>query len=170
MFNSEKRPFTAANPLLPVASNTAPNGFPPQTSAGKRGHSHNSKNASSTQQQQYPYNLQLASKTHTGSFGLSPMLPATGSKFVTSAAQLEPPGPNPQLVSLFSPGDRKLKVKPPTKNNIKEKEQLYEDAIKLKIQLNSYREENVKLKTKIKILENDMSKQERAMEDFLAKY
>lgn len=61
-------------------------------------------------------------------------------------------------------------MKPPTKNNIKEKEQLYEDAIKLKIQLNSYREENVKLKTKIKILENDMSKQERAMEDFLAKY
>jgi hypothetical protein len=36
-------------------------------------------------------------------------------------------------VSIFSPGDRKLKIKPPTKNNIKEKEQLYEDAIKLKI-------------------------------------
>jgi len=43
MFNSEKRPFTAANPLLQGASSTAPNGLPPQTSAGKRGHSHNSK-------------------------------------------------------------------------------------------------------------------------------
>ena len=51
-----------------------------------------------------------------------------------------------------------MKVKPPNRNNIKEKEQLYEDAIKLKIQLNAYREENVRLKTKIKILENDMGK------------
>lgn len=61
-------------------------------------------------------------------------------------------------------------MKPPNRNNIKEKEQLYEDAIKLKIQLNSYREENVRLKTKIKILENDMGKQERAMEEFIAKF
>ena len=60
------------------------------------------------------------------------------------------------------------KIKP-NKNNIKEKEQLYEDAIKLKIQSNSYREENLKLKTKIKILENEMYKKERAMEDFIAK-
>lgn len=63
-----------------------------------------------------------------------------------------------------------MKVKPPNRNNIKEKEQLYEDAIKLKIQLNSYREENVRLKTKIKILENDMGKQERAMEEFISKF
>ena len=61
----------------------------------------------------------------------------------------------------------KLKVKAPNRNNIKEKEQLYEDAIKLKIQLNSYREENLRLKTKIKVIENDMSKQERAMEEFI---
>ena len=46
---------------------------------------------------------------------------------------------------------------------------MYEDAIKLKIQSNSYREENLKLKTKIKILENEMYKKERAMEDFIAK-
>lgn len=70
-----------------------------------------------------------------------------------------------QLVSIFGnspgigvPGNVKLKVKAPNRNNIKEKEQLYEDAIKLKITLNACREENVKLKTKVKILENDMSK------------
>jgi hypothetical protein len=64
----------------------------------------------------------------------------------------------------------KVKVKAPNRNNIKEKEQLYEDAIKLKIQVNAYREENVRLKTKIKILENDMNKQERAMEEFITKF
>ncbi len=82
--------------------------------------------------------------------------------------------PGNQLVSIFNPNNalpgKQLKVKPPNRNNIKEKEQLYEDAIKLKIQVNSYREENVRLKTKIKILENDMSKQERAMEEFIAKF
>ena len=45
----------------------------------------------------------------------------------------------------------KLKVKAPNRNNIKEKEQLYEGAITLKLYLNSYREENVRLRTKIKI-------------------
>ena len=78
-------------------------------------------------------------------------------------------------MSIFGNGAQpgnlaKMKVKPPNRNNIKEKEQLYEDAIKLKIQLNSYREENVRLKTKIKILENDMGKQERAMEEFISKF
>jgi hypothetical protein len=50
-----------------------------------------------------------------------------------------------QLVSIFNPPGqgvasgngvsvgKPLKVKPPNRNNIKEKEQLYEDAIKLKI-------------------------------------
>jgi hypothetical protein len=85
-------------------------------------------------------------------------------------------GPNPNngghLVSIFGSGGPvpKLKVKPPNRNNIKEKEQLYEDAIKLKISLNTVKEENIRLKTKIKILENDMSKQERAMEDFISKF
>lgn len=87
-------------------------------------------------------------------------------------------GTNPQtagqLVSIFGGAAPhqipKMKVKPPNRNNIKEKEQLYEDAIKLKISLNTVREENVRLKTKIKILENDMTKQERAMEDFISKY
>jgi flagellar hook-basal body complex protein FliE len=48
---------------------------------------------------------------------------------------------------------------------MKEKEHLYEEAIKLKIQSNSFKDENLKLKTKIKILENELSKKEKAMED-----
>ncbi len=48
---------------------------------------------------------------------------------------------NHQLVSIFNPpgaqgmgsGSVKVKVKAPNRSNIKEKEQLYEDAIKLKI-------------------------------------
>lgn len=60
------------------------------------------------------------------------------------------------------------KIKP-GKSSIKEKEQLYEDAIKLKIQSNSFKEENLKLKTKIKILENEMAKKEKALEDFIQK-
>jgi len=59
------------------------------------------------------------------------------------------------------------KIKP-NKTSLKEKESLYEEAIKLKIQSNSYKEENVKLKTKVKILENEMSKKEKALEDFFA--
>ena len=118
---------------------------------------------------------------------VNPMATATvSSKFnVASASQLDTAvsnsssnNPN-QLVSIFNPPDRglqqppnavKVKVKAPNRNNLKEKEQLYEDAIKLKIQVNAYREENVRLKTKIKILENDMSKQERAMEEFVTKF
>ena len=59
------------------------------------------------------------------------------------------------------------KIKP-TKGAMKEKESLYEESIKLKIQANMYKEENVKLKTKIKILENEMTKKERALEDFFS--
>lgn len=54
------------------------------------------------------------------------------------------------------------------KGSLKEKESLYEEAIKLKIQSNSYKEENVKLKTKIKILENEMARKEKTLEDFFA--
>lgn len=57
------------------------------------------------------------------------------------------------------------KIKP--KGGMKEKEHLYEESIKLKIQANSYKEENVKLKTKIKILENEINKKEKSLEDFL---
>lgn len=51
---------------------------------------------------------------------------------------------------------------------MKEKELLYEESIKLKIQANSCKEENVKLKTKIKILENEITKKDRSLEDFLS--
>ena len=70
------------------------------------------------------------------------------SKFnVASTSQLETAAQNSnQLVSIFTPPGTapgalplKMKVKPPNRNNIKEKEQLYEDAIKLKIQVNAYR-------------------------------
>ncbi len=38
----------------------------------------------------------------------------------------------------------------------------------MKIQSNSYKEENVKLKTKVKILENEMTRKEKQLEDFFA--
>jgi uncharacterized protein YlxW (UPF0749 family) len=50
---------------------------------------------------------------------------------------------------------------------MKEKEILYDETIKMKIQVNSFREENTKLKTKIKILENEINKKEKAFEDML---
>lgn len=58
------------------------------------------------------------------------------------------------------------KIKP-NKNNLKEKEQLYEDAIKLKVQSNTFKDENVKLKTKIRILENEIQRKDKALEEFI---
>ena len=43
----------------------------------------------------------------------------------------------------------------------KEKEQLYEETIKMKVLNNQIKEENVKLKTKVKILENELGRKER---------
>lgn len=48
----------------------------------------------------------------------------------------------------------------------KENEQLYEEAIRLKQLANQHKEENIKLKTKVKILEVEMGRKERAIEDF----
>ena len=45
-------------------------------------------------------------------------------------------------------------------------EALQEEAIKMKQLANMHKEENIKLKTKIKILENEMGRKERALEDF----
>ena len=117
----------------------------------------------------------LASATASSKFNVA----STG-QLETAVSNVSTQNPN-QLVSIFNPpggpgalsqatNPVKVKVKAPNRNNIKEKEQLYEDAIKLKIQVNAYREENVRLKTKIKILENDMNKQERAMEEFITKF
>lgn len=47
----------------------------------------------------------------------------------------------------------------------KEKEQLYDETIKMKMLNNQLREEHVKLKTKIKILENELGRKEKTIED-----
>lgn len=79
-------------------------------------------------------------------------------------------GPSTTILGSQGGNQNHLKVQKlkQSKPSIKEKEQLYEEAIKLKIQANSFKEENVKLKTKIKILENEMLKKEKAMEDFFS--
>jgi len=46
-------------------------------------------------------------------------------------------------------------------------EALHEEVIQLKQAANMHKEENIKLKTKIKILENEMGRKERTLEDFL---
>ena len=51
--------------------------------------------------------------------------------------------------------------------NNKMPEQLQEEVMKLKQTANTHKEENIKLKTKIKILENEMGRKERTLEDFL---
>ena len=45
-------------------------------------------------------------------------------------------------------------------------EQLQEEVLKLKQIGNTHKEENVKLKTKLKILENELNRKERTLEDF----
>lgn len=47
----------------------------------------------------------------------------------------------------------------------KEKEQLYDETIKMKMLNNQLREEHVKLKTKVKILENELGRKEKTIED-----
>ena len=51
--------------------------------------------------------------------------------------------------------------------NHKMPEQLYEEVLKFKQNANNFKEENMKLKTKIKILENELGRKERTLEDFL---
>lgn len=48
----------------------------------------------------------------------------------------------------------------------KENEQLYEEVIKLKQLNNLHKDENVKLKTRLKILEAENARKERTLEDF----
>ena len=50
---------------------------------------------------------------------------------------------------------------------LKMPEQLQDEVLKLKQTANTHKEENIKLKTKIKILENEMGRKERTLEDFL---
>ena len=48
-----------------------------------------------------------------------------------------------------------------------EREKLYDDAMKQKITANFFKEENVKLKTKIHILEGEVTKKEKLIDDLL---
>lgn len=50
----------------------------------------------------------------------------------------------------------------------KEKEQLYDETIKMKIMNNQLRDDAVKLKTKIKILENELNRKEKTIEDLFS--
>lgn len=116
-----------------------------------------------------PYLHHMAAKTHSGSFPLQQMQMAAqqqqqAAKYVQSTGQLDLAAQTP-LQSIASQQAKKGRAK----HSLREKEQLYEDAIKLKIQANSFKEENLKLKTKIKILENEMAKKEKALEDFIQK-
>ena len=43
---------------------------------------------------------------------------------------------------------------------------MYDEAIKMKQLANMHKDENIKLKTKIKILDNEMGRKERTLEDF----
>ena len=45
---------------------------------------------------------------------------------------------------------------------------MYEEQIKLKMISNQYKDENLKLKTRIKILENEVQKKEKHIEDFFS--
>ena len=50
----------------------------------------------------------------------------------------------------------------------KEKEQLYDETIKMKMLNNQLRDDSVKLKTKIKILENELNRKEKTIEDLFS--
>lgn len=54
-----------------------------------------------------------------------------------------------------------------TPSNTKEVEQLIEEQFRMKQQANKFKDENVKLKTKLKILENELVRKERVIEDVL---
>lgn len=51
--------------------------------------------------------------------------------------------------------------------NQKTSEQLQEEVLKFKQNANCFKEENMKLKTKVKILENELGRKERTLEEFL---
>jgi hypothetical protein len=49
-----------------------------------------------------------------------------------------------------------------------EKERLFDDAMKLKINMNMYKDEYTKLRTKFHILEVELNKKERLIDDLLS--
>ena len=63
---------------------------------------------------------------------------------------------------------KQSKAKAPNRLLAREKEQLYDEAIKMKMLNNQMKEDNVKLKTKVKILENELSRKEKTIEDLFS--
>lgn len=64
--------------------------------------------------------------------------------------------------------DGSMKTSPQTSGfNQKMPEQLQEEVLKFKQSANNFKEENMKLKTKVKILENELGRKERTLEEFL---
>lgn len=55
----------------------------------------------------------------------------------------------------------------PTKNFVLDRERLFDDAIKQKIAANFLKDENLKLKTKVHILEGEMQKKERFIDELI---
>ena len=53
------------------------------------------------------------------------------------------------------------------RNVQKEKEFLYEEALKLKIRTNSFQEENTRLRTTVQILQNELTKKESMIAEML---
>lgn len=50
-----------------------------------------------------------------------------------------------------------------------ERESLYEDVLKQKLQANFFRDENVRLKTKVQMLEVELNKNQRLVDELLVK-
>lgn len=72
------------------------------------------------------------------------------------------------LPASLSHSNRPVKAKAGNRLAAKEKEQLYEETIKMKVLNNQIKEDNVKLKTKVKILENELSRKEKTIEDLFS--
>jgi uncharacterized protein YlxW (UPF0749 family) len=64
--------------------------------------------------------------------------------------------------------NRPAKGKAANRLQAKEKEQLYDETIKMKMLNNQLRDDSVKLKTKIKILENELNRKEKTIEDLFS--
>jgi hypothetical protein len=56
----------------------------------------------------------------------------------------------------------------PSKAGGKEREQLYDETIRIKMLNNQFKEDNVKLKTKVKIMENELNRKEKTIEDLFS--
>ena len=72
------------------------------------------------------------------------------------------------LPATITHSNRPTKSKAPNRLLAREKEQLYDEAIKMKMLNNQIKEDNVKLKTKVKILENELSRKEKTIEDLFS--